>query len=208
MSNEIRKFKVGGWTFEELTSVEYPVGDLVYNGPSPASNVLNNFFGYRTKITSVVMENYTGNMPSFRGCTSLSYIYLPKITALVGQGFNSAGFSGTMYMNKMTPAVTKLSTGACFNNLPNVTRIILPATVTTIAAQAFNSGLTSLADIVFLGTPTSIAANAIVGTNTIAAVQNIYVPWAEGAVANAPWGATNATVHYNTTFDDNGDPIV
>ena len=23
--------------------------------------------------------------------------------------------------------------------------------------------------------------------------------WAEGAVADAPWGATNATIHYNTT---------
>ena len=26
---------------------------------------------------------------------------------------------------------------------------------------------------------------------------DIYVPWAEGTVNNAPWGATNATVHYN-----------
>jgi hypothetical protein len=25
------------------------------------------------------------------------------------------------------------------------------------------------------------------------------VPWAEGAVANAPWGATNATINYNYT---------
>ena len=28
---------------------------------------------------------------------------------------------------------------------------------------------------------------------------DIYVSWAEGEVANAPWGATNATIHYNTT---------
>lgn len=25
------------------------------------------------------------------------------------------------------------------------------------------------------------------------------VPWAEGAVTNAPWGATNATINYNYT---------
>ena len=27
----------------------------------------------------------------------------------------------------------------------------------------------------------------------------INVPWAEGAVAGAPWGATNATINYNYT---------
>lgn len=27
----------------------------------------------------------------------------------------------------------------------------------------------------------------------------IKVPWAEGEVANAPWGATNATITYNYT---------
>lgn len=37
---------------------------------------------------------------------------------------------------------------------------------------------------------------------------DIYVPWAEGEVANAPWGATNATIHYNTTFDDEHNPII
>lgn len=28
---------------------------------------------------------------------------------------------------------------------------------------------------------------------------DIYVPWAEGAVTGAPWGATKATIHYNYT---------
>ena len=31
---------------------------------------------------------------------------------------------------------------------------------------------------------------------------DIYVPWAEDALANAPWGAPNATVHYNTLDDE------
>lgn len=30
-------------------------------------------------------------------------------------------------------------------------------------------------------------------------IKTINVPWAEGAVANAPWGATNATINYNYT---------
>ena len=32
---------------------------------------------------------------------------------------------------------------------------------------------------------------------------DIYVPWAEGAVANAPWGATGATIHYDWNPDGN-----
>lgn len=39
-------------------------------------------------------------------------------------------------------------------------------------------------------------------------LKDIYVPWAEGEVANAPWGATGATIHYNTTYDENHEPIV
>lgn len=49
------------------------------------------------------------------------------------------------------------------------------------------------------------------GNNVFEACSNlkdIYVPWAEGEVANAPWGATNATIHYNTTYDENHNPIV
>lgn len=32
-------------------------------------------------------------------------------------------------------------------------------------------------------------------------VTDIYVTWGEGEVADAPWGATNATIHYNYTED-------
>lgn len=39
-------------------------------------------------------------------------------------------------------------------------------------------------------------------------IKDIYVPWAEGEVANSPWGATNSTIHYNTVYDENHNPIV
>lgn len=35
----------------------------------------------------------------------------------------------------------------------------------------------------------------------------IFCPWAEGAVANANGGAPNATMYYNVTYDENGNPI-
>ncbi len=37
---------------------------------------------------------------------------------------------------------------------------------------------------------------------------DIYVPWSEGEVANAPWtNNANTVVHYDTVYDENGEPI-
>lgn len=69
----------------------------------------------------------------------------------------------------------------------------------TFRSCAFNS-------IKFLGTPTgSVGSNAF---SECVMIKDIYVPWSEGEVANAPWGAINATIHYNTTYDENHNPIV
>ena len=43
--------------------------------------------------------------------------------------------------------------------------------------------------------------------NGCTAITDIYVPWAEGTVSGAPWGATNATIHYETTYDSDGNPV-
>lgn len=55
-----------------------------------------------------------------------------------------------------------------------------------------------------VGNPTTIASNAF---GSCAALTDIYVSFSEGAVANAPWGATNATVHYDTVFDSEGNIV-
>ena len=69
--------------------------------------------------------------------------------------------------------------------------------------QVYN--IASLTQIIINSTPSLIDKNAFRKASSLA---DIYVPWSEGEVANAPWGATNATIHYNTTFDANGDPII
>lgn len=58
------------------------------------------------------------------------------------------------------------------------------------------SGCSGLAAITFKGTPTSISSVAFQDCPRLATIN---VPWSEGAVANAPWGATNATINYNYT---------
>lgn len=50
-------------------------------------------------------------------------------------------------------------------------------------------------EITFTSKPTRMDSNAFQTSKSI----TINVPWAEGEVANAPWGATNATINYNYT---------
>lgn len=54
-------------------------------------------------------------------------------------------------------------------------------------------GCTNLKTVRFLGTPT--LAQSIFGGCT--KLTDIYVPWSQGTVAGAPWGAPNATIHYD-----------
>lgn len=91
--------------------------------------------------------------------------------------------------------------------------------ITTFGMSCLNESFSLDKDIVFNANLTSIAANAFARTriksvkfqnsadnlptiannafNQCRALTEIYCPWSEGAVAYAPWGATNATIHYN-----------
>lgn len=70
----------------------------------------------------------------------------------------------------------------------------IPSTVTNIGKYAF-ANCTTIKTLYFRGKPNSIRETAFYYCSKI---MHIYVPWAEGEVANAPWGATNATIHYNS----------
>ena len=55
-----------------------------------------------------------------------------------------------------------------------------------------------LTTIYFKGTPVSVSSAAFPEES----ITDIYVPWSKGEVANAPWGATNAMIHYNYTYTE------
>lgn len=76
--------------------------------------------------------------------------------------------------------------------LTALTSFTIPANCVGISDKAF-SGDISLASVTFRGTPSSISNLAFQGLTALA---DIYVPWASGTVDGAPWGATNATIHY------------
>lgn len=105
------------------------------------------------------------------------------------------------FVNNIDLALTVLPSGltsigiSAFNNCKAIAITEIPSGVATIAANAFIDciGLTSIR---FLGTPTFIAETAFKNCTNLTTIK---VPWSEGAVANAPWGATNATITYDYT---------
>ena len=74
-----------------------------------------------------------------------------------------------------------------------LTTVTLPTSLSNLGRYAFFK-CESLKTVYFEGKPRSIHKFTFNGCN---ALTDIYVPWAEGEVADAPWGATNATIHYN-----------
>ena len=81
-----------------------------------------------------------------------------------------------------------------FYKCDNLSHVTIPATVKYIHSNAFLRCET-LATVTFKGTPTTIASDAFAEC----VMTTFNVPWAEGEVANAQWGAYDATINYNYT---------
>lgn len=92
----------------------------------------------------------------------------------------------------------------CMYETMTLDSVVFNENLISIGTQAF--GASSLTKVFFQNStdnlPT-IASNAFAGCMQL---KDVFVPWALGEVDNAPWGATNATIHYNTTYDANGNP--
>lgn len=110
----------------------------------------------------------TGLVYTFQNCVSLKNVY-GDLSNITTIG--ASAFDGCTALSSVP-------------NIPNVN---------TIGNFAFR-GCTSLTEVKLPSTITSINGGAFTGCTNI---QHIYCPWAEGTVANAPWGATKATIHYN-----------
>lgn len=81
-----------------------------------------------------------------------------------------------------------------FHACNSLETIVLPKSLEKITGYAFES-CSKLKSVTFEGIPVSISR----AFDSCPALLDIYVPWAQGAVSGAPWGATNATIHYNWT---------
>lgn len=136
--------------------------------------------GYFIQLEEVYVPNkITKFQYTFDNCINLTTIYgdLSNIVS-IDVAFRNCK---SLDINSILARMTSLRTvgGNTFNGCTQITEITLPATITSINSNAF-SGCTN--------------------------VTNVYCPWAKGAVTNAPWGMTNATIWYGVAYVENGIP--
>lgn len=126
---------------------------------------------------------------AFRGCTSLALKKLPPTVTIIS--YSAFDECTNLAIKKLPDGLTAIGSYV-FRYCRNLALTELPSGIRDIWGNAFY-GCTGLTSITFLGTPTNLADEPFKGCTNL---KDIYVPWAEGDIAGAPWGATNATVHY------------
>ena len=132
----------------------------------------------------------------------LKEVYLPDNITQFNYSFQHCAALEKLHGN--FDKVTSLST-ACFGSCTSLKELPYFPNVTGVATSAFINCV-GLTVVKFYKKLTNCAATAFAGCTNLT---DIYVPWAEGEVANAPWGAPNENlvIHYNTTYDENHNPI-
>ena len=162
--------------------------------PSGITSIGNYAFRNCTALalTSLPSGLTSINNGVFEKCASLALASLPSgITSIGNYAFNGCI---ALALTSLPSGITSIGT-ATFNSCIALALTSLPSGITSIGDRAFFS-CTGLTSITFEGTPTSIGITAFDGCTNLTSIK---VPWAEGAVAGAPWGATNATITYNYT---------
>ena len=174
------------YTEEEFAryTVEFVGFDMV------RSNACADYYG----LHSVVIHPPCSTVGSsaFKNCETLVSVKLPDtVTILAEDAFARC----TSLTEIELPKNLETMAGGVFIGCTGLSNIVIPERVKDIMNVTFKD-CTGLTTVTFKGTPDSIISDVFTGCTNLTTIN---VPWAEGAVANAPWGATNATINYNHT---------
>ena len=174
------------------------------NAKSEALDLAARMFGHTSVVDNAFYRDETLSITSlpaciesignyaFASCTNLALTSLPSgLTSIGDQAFASCT---NLALTSLPSGLTSIGANA-FQGCTNLALTSLPSGLTSIGANAFQ-GCTGLTSITFTGKPTTISSSAFAGCTNLTTIN---VPWAEGEVANAPWGATIATINYNYT---------
>lgn len=150
----------------------------------------------RDKLTKVRLpESLTSiGKYAFQYCTKISSLHVPDSVASIGEGaFSYCSSLVSFRVPKSLKVIPREMLYAC----GDIEEVIIPEGVEVIQNFAFD-GCYKLGEITLPSTITSIGEYGL-ATFVSTGISHIYVPWSEGEVAGAPWGATRATIHYNHT---------
>jgi len=176
----------GGSNLEDFIS-----GNTTEVNLPDATKIINKaFYEQKYNFTKITMPNVTkiGDY-AFYYAEVLQISDLPPNLTEIGQYAFMCCRKTTIIAFPST--LTKIGQRAFAYN-PNLAISSFPASLQSIEYEAF-SQCPKITTITFEGTPTKLNAPFLNATN----LKTINVPWIEGQVAGAPWGATNATINYN-----------
>ena len=157
---------------------------------SNAETLGKNAFQNCSKLKSVALPEVTEIADScFQGCSMLESVSMPNIVQIKNNAFSGANALKLLSLPETLESIGQSAFAHCYS----LEDVILPASLAYIDQSAF-SRCTGLKRVIFLGSPLNMKGNNIFANCT--ALEDIYVSWEFGQKPNAPWGATNATVHY------------
>lgn len=135
-------------------------------------NGIGKFYKYLDNyLTSVTFgDNIEDiNASAFRNCSAVTSLKFGKGLKSIGE--HAFRYSGVTSLDFSGCPILETINGRAFSNCSKLASVKMSSSVTTIGSTAFAS---------------------------CSALKHIYVPWSEGEVAGAPWGATGAAIHYNS----------
>lgn len=106
----------------------------------------------------------------------------------------TSGLVDRTLTNYNIPSGVKTIGKYAFADCLSLASVTIPNSVTSIEIGAFN-GCSSLTSVIIPSSVTTIGVNAFYDCSNLT---DIYCGFAKGAVSGAPWGASNATIHYNS----------
>lgn len=179
-------------SYDALSKVDVTVS-VVGDGGSPT--------GPYIEYTSL---NSSGRVftAKFRGTIvpEHAFSYLAELTSVdMPDNVIAIGDSGfyrcpKLQLTSLPSEITSLGDFA-FSDCSKMVLTSLPSGITSIGDFAF-ANCTGLETVKFTSTVSSIPNGVFSGCPKLS---TIYVPWSQGQVANAPWGASNATIVYDYT---------
>lgn len=144
-------------------------------------------------LTSAVLHGHSVvRRAAFYDCGTLTSVTIPNSVTRICN--NSFYYCIKLTIVTIPNSVTSIG-NYTFYGCRGLTSMTIPDSVKSIGDSSF-SYCQSLTTVTFKGTPSSIGSNVFGGCSKLTTIN---VPWAEGAVSGAPWGATNATINYDYT---------
>lgn len=152
-------------------------------------------FGNCSNVTLLAIGDNVTYIPdyAFGGLKGLKIVTIPEKITYVGKlAFRYAYALETIYFNAKNCTGQSSMAGAPFGDSKNVSQIILGEKVTTIPQCMFEgcNAITSL------NIPASVTSIGSLSFRYATLVTDVIVHKPEGSIANAPWGCSNATIHW------------